>query len=195
MRLIARTTDRVKLERYLMGLTALYLGARASEITPRQVRDIDDDFTLFVIPDAKTPSGRESERIPAELQPLYRKLVKGPSGDEPLFAGRYNKAGKHHDHRYITRYCVKPLCEALGLPTVTAHGLRGTFADFAVEGGTASLAVARSLGHASFGIKARRYAGTQALSDGKARKAQAALQRPGRRIVHGCRIDFLACSL
>src|SRR5262249_16134425 len=66
-RLIARTTDPVKLERYLMGLTALYLGARASEITLRQVRDIDDDCTLYVIPDAKTPSGRRTERIPEEL--------------------------------------------------------------------------------------------------------------------------------
>jgi integrase len=66
---------------------------------------------------------------------------------------------------------------------VTAHGLRGTFADLAVEEGTASLAVARSLGHASFSITARHYAGAQALSDGKARRAQAALQRPGRRIV------------
>jgi integrase len=78
---------------------------------------------------------------------------------------------------------VKPMCQALGLPIVTAHGLRGTFADLAVEKGTASLAVARSLGHASFGVTARHYAGAQALSDAKARKAQAALQRTRQGIV------------
>jgi hypothetical protein len=40
-------------ERYLMAVTALYLGPRASEITKRQVRDIDDDCTLYVIPPAR----------------------------------------------------------------------------------------------------------------------------------------------
>jgi len=175
--LLAETTDRVTYERYLMALTALYLGARSSEITLRQVRDIDGDCTLYVIPDSKTPSGRRTERIPEELQPFYHQLVEGRAGTEPLFPGRY---GKPHDHRYVTRYCVAPLCEALGLPRVTAHGMRGTFADLALEEGTASLAVARSLGQKSIGVLHAHYAGKQAIADGKSRKALERLRSTNR---------------
>jgi integrase len=103
-------------------------------------------------------------------------LIEGRHREAPLFPGRYHRRGRYHNHHYVTRYCVAPLCEALGLPRVTAHGLRGTFTDLAIEEGMASLAVAPSLGHASFGVTAAHYASVQALSDGKSRKAHAALR-------------------
>lgn len=174
-RLLAEAPDRVRFERYLIGLTALYLGARASEITTRQVRDIDDDCSLYVIPDAKTPAGVRRERIPKELRPWFRTLIAGRPGNAPLFAGRCHKRGRTHEQHYVTRYCVVPLCKALGLPRVTAHGLRGTFADLAAEEGVASLAVARSLGHAGEAVTRAHYLGAQALADGVARKAHEVL--------------------
>jgi len=172
-KLLSECQERIQFERYLMGLTALYLGTRASELTLRQVRDIDDDCTLYVIPGGKTWNAMRTERIPDELQPFYRRLVDGRPGEAPLFPGRY---GRHHDHRYVTRYCVRPLCEALGLPDATAHALRRTFANLALEGGTAPLVVASELGQGSFAVTKAKYASPQAIADGQARKAQTVLR-------------------
>ncbi len=175
-RLLATCTDRVRWERYLLALTALYMGPRAGEIVARQVRDIDDDCSLYVIPDSKTQAGVRTEEIPDELRPWYRLLVKDRPRDAPLFPGRYYKRGRHHAYAYVTRECVAPLCAELGLPRVTAHGLRGTFADLATEAGAASRAVSESLGHAGQGVTARHYVGRQAAGRGKARRALKVLQ-------------------
>lgn len=170
--LLDSTTDRVSWERYLMGLIALYLGPRASEVTERQVRDIDEDCSVFRIPDSKTPSGRRKLRIPEELRPYLRLLVKDRPGTDYLFTGRYHKVGQKHDYRYITRYCVKPLCTALGLPPITAHGLRGTFADLSVEDGLAPLTVAKNLGQSGERVALDHYISPQTLSHSRLRRAQ-----------------------
>lgn len=170
--LLAGTTDRVMFERYLMAVTALYFGARSSEISRRRVRDVDGDASRLVIEDTKTQAGERNMVIPEELRPFFRALVAGRPGNAYLFAGRYHETDRCHDHRYVTRYCVRPLMRALGLPDVTAHGLRGTFADLSAEDGLGALAVARNLGQNGVAVAKAHYLGADALARGAARRVR-----------------------
>lgn len=174
--LLLNTKDRIKFERYLMGLTALYIGARASEIAMRRVRDIDQSCTKYIIEDTKTKAGERKEEIPVELQPFFRILIKDRPGTALLFPGRYINQEKPHDHRYVTRYCVRPLCKALGLPNVTAHGLRGTFADLGTEGGLAPLVVAQNLGQNGVRVALDHYISPSVVAGSASKKAHAVLR-------------------
>jgi integrase len=58
---------------------------------------------------------------------------------------------------------VQRICKAAGVPTVPAHGLRGTHATLAVCAGATSHLVAAALGHESFTATARHYAKTEAI--------------------------------
>ena len=68
-------------------------------------------------------------------------------GDPEAVASRY----------WVLRY-VQRLCRAAGVPTVPAHGLRGTQATLAVDAGSTSHLVVAALGHESFTTTARHYA-------------------------------------
>ena len=89
---------------------------------------------------------------------------------------------------------MKRICIAAGVPTVPAHGLRGTHARLAVEAGISGDVVAASLGHESFATTAASYAGPDAVTGAAAdrvadtlrqtvgpqlvRKVSAAIQSP-----------------
>ncbi len=66
-------------------------------------------------------------------------------------------------HRYWVLRSVQRICRAAGVPTVPAHGLRGTHATLAVSAGATSHVAAAALGHESFSTTARHYAKAEAI--------------------------------
>ncbi len=140
----------------LAAATALLMGMRASEVTDRLVRDLDDDGRVLVIPRAKTRAGIRRLRLPAVLEPLLARLAAGKEPTERLFGPDCNR-------RWLRR-AVQRICRLAKTPIVGPHGLRGTHATLAVQAGITGDAVARALGHESFAVTTGHYAKPEAVS-------------------------------
>jgi len=139
--------------------TALLMGVRASKVTDRLVRDIDDERQVLVIPHAKTRAGIRRLRIPGMLQPLLAALATGKEQGERLFGAAAN--------RYWLRLAVRRICRVAKTPIIGPHGLRGTHATLAVQAGVTGDAVAAALGHESFAVTAGHYAEPQAVASAR----------------------------
>lgn len=130
----------------LAALMALVLGMRAGEIVASRVRDLDEDEapgdTLW-IPDSKTEAGRRTLEVPELLRPLLLEQAKAKRPDAFLFG--VGVSGRHW--RDWPRHQVARLCDAAGVPKVTAHGMRGVLATLTIERGAAGHLVAQMLGH------------------------------------------------
>jgi integrase len=151
--------------------TALLLGLRNGEVSDRVVRDLDDGGRILWIPSAKTRAGRRRMEIPAVLQTHLLKLAAGKLGTDRLF-GPLTKDG--------LRYWTARLCQTLGYPRITVHGLRGTHASASQQPHTNPHVVAAALGHASPAVTMRHYADPQAVADAKREAAMETLI--GRRV-------------
>jgi len=151
----------------LAAAIALLLGMRASEITDRLVREIDDGGKILVITSAKTRAGIRRLMIPEILRPYLAALVKGKAPTDRIFGA---KAGRHWVLRSVLR-----VCEAAGVQTISTHGLRGTHATLAVGAGMTGPAVAASLGHEDFSITSRHYAAPGSVDGATAERFQHAI--------------------
>jgi integrase len=141
----------------IAAATALLMGMRASEVTDRLVRDLDDDGRVLIIPTAKTRAGVRRLRIPEVLRSLLARLADGKQPTERLFGAEAN--------RYWLRFAVRRICRVAATPVIGPHGLRGTHATLAVQAGVTGDAVAAALGHESFAITASHYAKPEAVID------------------------------
>ena len=149
------------------ALVSLLMGMRASEITTRVVRDLDDGGKLLWIPDAKTEAGKRTLQVPEVLQPYLKALGKGKAPQEKLF-------GEHW--RDWVRKWVGRICRAAGVPEVTAHGMRGLHSTLALEHGASAHVVASSLGHESFSTTLESYAKPEALAGARQRRVMTVLE-------------------
>jgi integrase len=125
----------------------LLCSVRASAITNRTVRDLDDGARVLWIEEDKTEAGDRRLEVPEVLRARLAKLAAGRSGGERLFGEADRHWLRYHTHR---------LCKLAGVPLVCPHGLRGTHASIArpvvpVEH------VARVLGHSGTAITQRHY--------------------------------------
>jgi integrase len=119
------------------AVLALLTGMRASEITSLTCRDIDDGGRLVWIRKAKTKRGVRRLRVPELLAPILARLAEGREPTNRL----WGDVDRHWLHYHVTR-----LCDVAKVPRVTPHGLRGTWATFAVEAADTKV-VAATLGH------------------------------------------------
>jgi integrase len=132
------------------ALCTLLLGMRATEITTRAVRDLDDGGRLLWIPDSKTEAGRRTLEVPDVLQPLLIAIAEGKASTDLLFGGSRDEDGVEHPHgRNWPRAWVGRICKAAKVPRVSAHGMRGAASTIATEGGAAGHLIAAQLGHGS----------------------------------------------
>lgn len=138
----------------LAAAMALLLGLRASEVTDRTVRDVDDGGALLWVDQAKTSAGVRRIIVPPVLRPRLAELVCGRGATERLWGDV--------DRHWLGRH-VRRLCEVAQVPAVTPHGLRGLHATLAVGAGADVAQVAAALGHTGPAVTRRHYvaAGTE----------------------------------
>jgi integrase len=146
---------------------ALLTGMRASEITGRVVRDLDDGGRVIWIDKAKTKAGDRALELPDELRDRLVELAAGKAPTDPLWG---------EVDRHWLGYHVRRLCRVAGVPIVTPHGLRATWASVAAQVQPVA-AVAAALGHVGPAITRRHY-----LAEGA---EQAGQQRAALRVLRG----------
>jgi integrase len=118
----------------LAAALALLTGMRASEVTGLTVRDLDSGGTVLWVADnaVRKLKNRKMRRlqVPTVLQHRLRSLAGERSPEERLF---HDPDCKNGVHRYWLYNHVERLCAKAGVPRVSPHGLRGTFATLARE--------------------------------------------------------------
>jgi integrase len=107
---------------------ALLTGMRASEVTGLVVRDIDDGGRIIWIEDnavrrLKTARSRKRLEVPGVLVDLLVRQCEGKGPEDRL----WGNVDRHWLGRNVPR-----LCKVSGVPKVSPHGLRGTWATLAV---------------------------------------------------------------
>jgi integrase len=145
------------------ALCTLLLGLRCSEVVQLCVRDIDDGGRLVWVADAKTPAGRRAVPVPPLLVPHLQRITEGRRGQSRPFP----------HWRNWPRKWVQRICDAAGVPIVTAHGMRGSLATLATLAGLPRADVAALLGHTGPAITERAYIEPQAAA---AHRRQTALR-------------------
>lgn len=126
---------------------SLLCGMRASSVTNRAVRDLDDGGRVLWIENDKTNAGDRRLEVPEVLRPRLLAYTNGRVGEARLFGDI---------DRHDLRYAARRLCKLAGIKVVSPHSLRGTHASLArpvvpVEH------VARVLGHSGPAITRRNY--------------------------------------
>lgn len=133
-----------------VGVLLALWGLRASEITTRIVRDVDDGGRQLVVGPNEAlgfkPKSRASHRPVALPQELQR-LVLARCRDKLPGSLLYQAEGGGPHWRDWVRENTKRLCEKAGIPVVCAHSLRGSYATSGVEAGVSTDQIARHLGH------------------------------------------------
>ena len=160
-RFLDRALDDENRRAGLAAALALVMGMRASEITGRVVRDVDDGARVLWIERAKTRHGDRTLEVPEALRPRLAELVAGRGGGEPLFGDV---------DRHWLGYHVRRICRAAKVPVVPPHGLRGTQSSIAAPAVPVEH-VAAALGHGGTGITRRHYIAKGAEQDGRQRAA------------------------
>jgi integrase len=127
---------------------ALLTGARASEITDRIVRDLDDGGRLLWVPTAKTRAGVRQLAVPELLRARVLELARGKGPADRLWGDVT---------RHWLGWHVRRLCGVARVPVVSPHGLRGLYATLRVQSGAAVEAVARELGQAGPAVTRAHY--------------------------------------
>lgn len=140
---------------------ALLMGVRASEVTKRVVRDVDDGARVLWIERAKTKAGDRHLEVPEVLRASLAALCAGRGGGEPLFGDV--------DRHWIGRH-ARRLCKVAGVLELGPQALRGTWSSIAVEA-TPVDQVARALGHAGPAVTRRNYLASGAERAGQQRTA------------------------
>jgi len=129
----------------VLTLAYLLLGARASELCRRDVRDLDDGAMVLKIGKTKSEAGRRALHLPGDLRAAILTLVAGRATNAPIFL---NELGARLS-RFLARKRVMECCALAGVSVVSPQALRRTNADLALEASVAPLAVSQHLGHAT----------------------------------------------
>ncbi len=132
----------------------LLMGLRASEITSRRVRDVDDGGRLLWVPEAKSTAGVRTVKIPGVLTTPLLSLIQDRKPTEPLWGT--NRNGKPCDRHWLEHHSIR-LCDEARIPRVRPHALRGLHATIATENNVPVDVVARALGHAGTAVTRRHY--------------------------------------
>jgi integrase len=147
-------------------MTAFLLGLRASEVTDRVVRDLDDQGRLLWIEFGKTRRSRRTLEVPALLRPYLLALAKDRAPEAQLISRTKSKRGGKRD-RFWLLYHLTGLCAEAKVPEVCPHSPRGLHATLATEAGATSHVVASALGHSSPAVTHAHY-----IDGGTARRAR-----------------------
>jgi integrase len=151
----------------VITLAYLLLGARASELVRRDVRDLDDGGRLIRIDKAKTPTGIRGLVLPDELRELLLGLVRGRAKTAPIFV----KENGERATRYWAYHHVRRICREAGVKELSPQGLRRTASDLATDAGMAGVEIARHLGQTSTTVTDRSYRDGNVVAKARADRA------------------------
>jgi integrase len=153
-------------------LIQIYAGLRSGEVMGLTVQDVDQEGRAVWVVRGKTRNARRAVKVYEEVAQLLWAHVQGQPREQRVFAANLPRKPKPPwMHKRLARYC-----KLAGVPVVCPHALRGLNATLAIEGGAPTDAVARALGHASFGVTQRHYADPSALENRKAQQVVDALR-------------------
>jgi integrase len=143
-------------------MTSLLMGLRASEVTDRVVRDLDDQGRLLWIEVGKTKRSRRTLEVPELLRPYLLALAKDRAPEDQLISRTLLRTGEEPDRHWLHRH-LHAYCDEVKVPQVCVHSLRGLHATLATEAGVSAHAVASALGHTSPAVTHAHYiqAGTK----------------------------------
>lgn len=151
----------------IASLLTLYCGLRASEITHLRCRDLDDGGSLLWVGEdedgRKTEKARRQLAVPLKLRPLLLAVRGKREGDDYLW-------GELH-WRNWPRTHVRRICDVVGVPQISAHGMRGLHASLAAAAGLAGEAVSQQLGHERMSTTKRHYSTPEAQARGQQNRA------------------------
>lgn len=137
-------------------LACLLIGVRSSEALGITASDLDDQHVR--IRGTKTASARRRLRMPELLREhLERLAAQATTPEERLFP---------YDRKQLYFFEVL-LCQRAGVPRVTPHGLRATWASLSVDGGDSVEAVSRALGHSNLAVTLGHYVSRDAANNAK----------------------------
>jgi len=153
------------------AMMTLVMALRASEITTRIVRDLDNGGKLLWIPEAKTEAGKRQVKVPEVLQPHLLRLARDKTPAAFLFPG---KRGGPPDRAWPRKW-VKRICRLAKLPEVCAHSMRGLHASLAIQAGASPDVVAGVMGHESPSMTLSNYATPGSAESAVADRAASAL--------------------
>ena len=146
---------------------ALLMALRATEITKRRVRDLDDGGALLWIEGAKTEKSNGAVVVPELLRPHLLQLVRGRSPDAVIFEA---SGGGVHWRDWI-RENVQRICRLAKVPEVCAHSMRGLHATLAAERGETVRAVQEALRHEDARTTVQSYVAPSALRNATQKRA------------------------
>lgn len=137
-------------------LCCLLIGVRSSEALGITASDLDG--THVRIRGTKTETARRRLRMPELLRVhLERLAAQATAPEERLFP---------YDRKQLYFFEVL-LCRRAGVPRVTPHGLRATWATLSVDGGDSVEAVSRALGHSNLAVTLGHYVSRDAANNAK----------------------------
>ena len=148
----------------------LLLGLRASEVVERTVRDVDigPHGVWLWIDSGKTSNAERRFVVHPPLDGWLRKRTKGRKGEEWLFASTASTFG--HKRREWLIDVLRRYCEMAGVPRVSPHGLRGTYATLSAEMGQSALAISKNMGHGSHKVTEDHYIKPGALEGARSKR-------------------------
>lgn len=156
----------------VITLAYLLLGARASELVKRDVRDLDDNGNLLWINRTKTVTGTRRLTIPDELRTLLLGLARGKRPTDPIFT----KEDGSRATRFWAYHHVKRILREAKVPELPPQALRRTHSDLATDAGVAAVHIAAHLGQSSTAVTDRSYRDREVVAQAKQERALRVIQ-------------------
>ena len=125
----------------------------------------EEDFTK-----TKNKSSIRKVYVGQELLNDFKPLLEGKSKNEAIFGGKevryFNGNVQKLSHNSTPNIHLKKHCEDIGIPIITLHSLRHTYASILLAADVSMLSVSYQLGHASTVTTSKVYAHqTNAMKD------------------------------
>lgn len=127
------------------ALCTFVFNMRCTEVVTARVANVDDDGRLIHVWDSKTEAGTRPLLVPEEMRPFLLRLCKDKLPSAWLFSSSRSASGR--PTRDWPRKWVKRICQAAGVPEITAHGMRGLHSTLANRAGVTPQVIAECMGH------------------------------------------------
>ncbi len=151
-------------------LVQLYLGLRPSEVlglTVGAIEDCSNHETVVYVDGKKNKNAKRKLELYGPVAALLIRFCEGRPKSQRIFAS--NREQQPRANWMYKRLRLRLHCDAIGIPPVCPHALRGLHSSLALAAGATTHSVAQALGHASFSTTAKHYATPDSIDLGKSR--------------------------